>query len=98
MAKFFKYLLATFLGGILACLVFIVFFFAIVASIATFGSEKVVVKDNSVLWLNLNGPIVEQLTSNPLQDLLDGMSDKPANRRSQPNISKHRQSRPRQPH
>lgn len=77
MAKFFKYLLATFLGGILACLVFIIFFFAIVASIATFGSEKAIVKDNSILWLNLNGPIVEQLTSNPLQDLLDGMSDTP---------------------
>ncbi|MFT3737317.1 MAG: signal peptide peptidase SppA [Breznakibacter sp.] len=77
MAKFFKYLLATFVGGLVAALFLFVILLGFIGGIVALSSEEVVVKDNSILLLRLNGPIVERLTPNPIQDLFDEMSDKP---------------------
>ncbi|MCC6600878.1 MAG: signal peptide peptidase SppA [Crocinitomicaceae bacterium] len=60
--NFFKTMLASMLGAFLALgLLFLLFVFIIIAAISSAGSEKsVVIKENSVLHIKLNDPIVER--------------------------------------
>lgn len=75
MIKFLKYTLATFVGGIVAALVLVMMFIAIIAGMATMGDEKVQLNDKTILLLKLNGPIVERATESPFDQLLEGMTD-----------------------
>jgi protease-4 len=77
MAKFFKYLLATFLGGIVAGLVLIFLFIAVLMGIAAMGTKETVVENNALLVLELNGSIVERAVDNPFQSIVDGISNTP---------------------
>ena len=77
MVKFFKYLLATVLGGIIAAVLVIVLFVAVIVGIASMSGDTVTVEDNSLLVLELNGTIVERATNNPFQSMLEGLSDAP---------------------
>jgi protease-4 len=65
--KFFLQVLATIVGMFLF---FVVGFFLLVGLVGVLSSEQpVTVKENSVLKLNLNRPIVEQAVDNPFGDL-----------------------------
>ncbi|PZX14984.1 protease-4 [Breznakibacter xylanolyticus] len=77
MVKFFKYLLATFLGGLVAGVVLFFIFLGIIAAFAAMGSKQQTVDTNSILVLELNGPIVERAIDNPLQSIMNGMSNMP---------------------
>ncbi|MFD1630848.1 signal peptide peptidase SppA [Pseudopedobacter beijingensis] len=69
MKQFFKFVFASMLGVFLSIIVFIIFISIITASIISSSSSSVEVKDNSILYLNLNYPITERSPSNPLEDL-----------------------------
>ncbi|MEJ5996346.1 signal peptide peptidase SppA [Pedobacter sp. Du54] len=68
MREFFKYVFATVVGIVISTvLLFILFFVIMVGIIASVGEEKkVIVKDNSVLYLNLDQAITERTPENSL--------------------------------
>jgi protease-4 len=77
--NFFKTLLASCFGSLLAMIVFvlllIVFFLSIVSSVSD-GDKSVVLDENSVLHLKLNNPITELEIDNPFEGLpLPGMEE-----------------------
>jgi len=71
MKEFFKYVFATVVGIVISSiLLFLLFFVIIVGIISTVGEEKkVMVKDNSILYLNLDQAITERTPENSLAGL-----------------------------
>lgn len=71
MREFFKYVFATVIGIVISTFVLaIIFFVVIVAAVSSIGDDKLVeVKDNSVLYLDLNQPITERTPENSLAGL-----------------------------
>lgn len=70
--NFFKTFLASCLGSLLAFIVLCgLGFFLLIGMVATFSDNKdqVIVKNQSVLHLNLNGPITENEIEDPFEDL-----------------------------
>ena len=72
MSKFFKYFLAVVIGSIVSGIIFILGCVIIFSAIAASGSSEVVVKENSILVLDLNGQIVERASSDPFSDMFLG--------------------------
>jgi protease-4 len=74
MKKFF----GTFLAALLACVVsgFVMFFIfiGVIAGIASMGEGEAKIKPNTLLVLDLNGPIVERTSNNPLESLTSSLS------------------------
>lgn len=66
MKKFFVILLASVLGTLLALFLLIVI---LVGAASSMGETTVEVKPNSILHIELNGPIVERSTNNPFESL-----------------------------
>lgn len=66
MREFFKYVFATVVGIVIsAVLLFFLFFIVIVGIVSTVGEEKkVIVKNNSILYLNLDQAITERTPEN----------------------------------
>lgn len=77
MIKFLKYLLATFLGGLVAAILLIIIGASIIAGLMAMGNEEVKIEEKTLLHLNLNGPIVERSGTNPLDELMESLSDDP---------------------
>jgi protease IV len=79
--NFFKSLLASCLGSLLAFIILIILvlgFFAAAVSNLSPGDKPVVVEDNSVLHLKLDVPFTEMEVENPLEGLpLPGASESP---------------------
>ena len=69
-STFFAALLGSIGGGILLFLIFI----GILVGIASMGESEVAIKPKTVLWLELNGPIVERTSNNPFEDAMSGLS------------------------
>lgn len=71
MREFFKYVFATVVGIVISTFVLaIIFFVIIVAAVSSLGEDKLVeVKSNSVLYLDLNQPIIERTPKNALAGL-----------------------------
>lgn len=69
MKDFFKYLLATITGLILFSFIAFLLMFAIIAGMASMGEQEVIVKENTVLHLKLQGNIVDKKQPNPFDDL-----------------------------
>ncbi len=69
-STFFAALLGSIGGGILLFLIFI----GILVGIASMGDSEVAIKPKTVLWLELNGPIVERTSNNPFEDAMSGLS------------------------
>jgi len=70
--NFFKSFLASCLGSLIAFVILIFLMFAfLVATVSSLSSdnEEVVVKENSIIHLKLNGPISEMEFENPLEGL-----------------------------
>lgn len=71
MKQFFKTVFASFIGTLLASVIFIILIFGIIGAIvAISGAEKEVeVKENSILVVKFEGPITERSSKNPFQNL-----------------------------
>lgn len=78
MLKFFKYVLATFVGSILAVLFMLLLLIGIFSAIVAAGDKETKIKENTVLVLNLEGPISDRVVENPFEDMLAELSNKPA--------------------
>lgn len=75
MKTFLKFLLASILGVGITLLLFVLIFFAFVASFSK--EQEVEVKNNSVLTLSLDYPIQERTLNNPFEDIIfSGMNKK----------------------
>lgn len=74
MIKFLKYTLATFAGGIVAALVFFFLGFAIIMGIAASGDKEAKIEKNTILLLELNGPIVERSVDDPFAEAFSSLS------------------------
>ena len=68
---FLKNFFASCLGAMVA-MVMVILFGALIFSAAVSSESKVVVDDNTVLYLDLDVPIVEQAVDDPLNDLIPG--------------------------
>jgi len=68
MREFFKYVFATVVGIVISTVILFILFFAIIIGIvSSVGEEKkVMVKDNSILYLNLDQAITERTPENSL--------------------------------
>lgn len=69
MKQFFKFVFASMVGVIIATLLLFVILIAGVTAVVSSSSENVEVKDNTILHLNLNIPIIERSASTPLDNL-----------------------------
>jgi protease-4 len=70
MKQFFKFMFASMLGFILAGVVLIFIFVAIISSaISSAGDSEVVISGNSVLEIKLEGPVKERTSKSPFDDL-----------------------------
>ncbi len=71
MKQFFKTVFASFLGTLIASVIFIFLIIGIIGAIvAISGSDKeVVVKENSILVVKFEGPITDRGSKNPFQNL-----------------------------
>lgn len=69
MKDFFKYVLATIVGILLASIVSGILGVLVLVGIAATADKPAEVKDNSLLHLNLSGEIVERKIDNPLESL-----------------------------
>ncbi|ADY52656.1 signal peptide peptidase SppA, 67K type [Pseudopedobacter saltans DSM 12145] len=69
MKQFFKFVFASMLGIFLSIVLFIIFISIITAGLINSSNSKVEIKDNSILHINLNYPILERANPNPLEDL-----------------------------
>nr|MBC7614287.1 signal peptide peptidase SppA [Pseudopedobacter sp.] len=69
MKQFFKFVFASMLGFILSAVVILIILIAGVTAVISSSSNKVEIKDNTILHVNLNLPITERSASNPLDNL-----------------------------
>ncbi len=74
MIKFLKYTLAVLVGSLVSIFILILGFFIMVGIFAAAGKQEVQVKDNSLLVLNLDGPIIDRATDSPFDDLMAQIS------------------------
>ncbi|MCU4163875.1 signal peptide peptidase SppA [Carboxylicivirga caseinilyticus] len=78
MVKFFKYLLATFAGGLVAAIFLVLIFIGILSAIASSADKEAKIEENTLLILNLEGPISDRVVENPFEDALAEISGNPA--------------------
>ncbi|MFA6275293.1 MAG: signal peptide peptidase SppA [Pedobacter sp.] len=78
MREFFKYVFATVVGIVISTFIIaLLFFFIIIGFIASIGEEKaIVVKNNSVLFLDLDQAITERTPENSIIDKFVGSEQK----------------------
>lgn len=69
MKQFFKFVFASMLGFSLTIILFFMLVIFAVSAFISSNTGTVEVKDNSILYVNLNYPITERSVSNPLEEL-----------------------------
>ena len=74
MKKFFKYFVAVIAGSLVSFFLFFIGIIIFVSILAATGNEEIKVKDNSILVLNINGPIAERGTDDPLAQIMAQIS------------------------
>jgi len=77
MVKFFKYLLATFAGGIVAAFMLLIILMGMFSAMASMGDKETKISENTILLLDLNGPIVDRVTEDPFADALSSITGEP---------------------
>jgi protease-4 len=77
MKKFLKYTLAVIVGSLVSVTILMFGFFIVVGIIAASGQQEITVKDNSILVLKLDGPIVERSTEDPFTEIMSELTNKP---------------------
>lgn len=70
-------MLATFAGGIVAAFFLILILIGIFSAIAASGDQETKIEENTLLVLNLEGPILDRYVENPFEDVIAEMSGKP---------------------
>ncbi len=65
MKSFFKYLLATIVGILISTILIIVLGFAIISAISSSKDKPLEINNNSILYLDLNVPIIDRKPSSP---------------------------------
>ncbi|PWE00413.1 signal peptide peptidase SppA [Marinilabilia rubra] len=70
MKKFLKYTLAVIVGSLVSVGILMIGFIIMVGIFAAAGQEEVTVKDNSLLVLKLDGPIVERTPDDPFAQIM----------------------------
>lgn len=70
MSKFLKYFLAVLLGSMVSALLFVLGLFMFIGILAASSGGEVKVADNSLLILDLNGPITERSSQDPLEQII----------------------------
>jgi len=78
MKKFLKYTLAVIVGSVVSITILTLGFFIFVGILAASTSQEVTVKDNSLLVLKLDGPIVERLADDPFAQIFAEISGEAA--------------------
>jgi len=78
MKSFFKYLLATILGVLITGLAMIILFMVMIGSMVASKDKPFIVKENSVLEIDLSKPVADRSSDNPL-DNFDYVTMKPVN-------------------
>ena len=80
MKQFFKFFLAVVLGGLTT--VFLLFFlmFGLIAGIASFAGsdDDVKIKDNTILVIDIDGPVVERTADDPFQEAMAALKQIPS--------------------
>ncbi|WP_291856606.1 signal peptide peptidase SppA [Marinilabilia sp.] len=74
MKKFLKYTLAVIVGSVVSITILMLGFFIIIGIIAATSSQEITVKDNSLLVLKLDGPIVERTDNDPLTEIMSELT------------------------
>ena len=69
MSRFLKYFLAVILGSLVSFFLFIIVMVMIISIMAASGSSEPVVDKNSILVMDLNGPITERANNDPFSDM-----------------------------
>lgn len=69
MKQFFKFVFASMLGVFLTISFFLIIFIAVIGALVSSTESSVVIKENTILHVNLNYPIIERSSSNPLEDV-----------------------------
>ncbi|NPA36360.1 MAG: signal peptide peptidase SppA [Chlorobi bacterium] len=80
MKQFFKFFLAVVLGGLVTfgiVIFFIFVFIAGMAAVAGSGDDNVKIKENTVLVLNIDGPVVERTSNDPFAEAISAMQNIP---------------------
>ena len=77
MSKFFKYFLAVVIGSILSSIFFLIGIVMFIGILASSGDKEIAVKDNTILVLELNGPISERASDDPFSEILSELSGQP---------------------
>ncbi|MCT4644433.1 MAG: signal peptide peptidase SppA [Carboxylicivirga sp.] len=77
MVKFFKYLLATFAGGIVAAFMLFIILFGMLSAMAALGDKETKISENTILLLDLNGPIVDRVIEDPIGDAIASATGSP---------------------
>ena len=70
MSRFLKYFLAVILGSIVSVLLFFLGCLIFISIMAASGSSEVIVKNNTILVLDLNGQIAERVSNDPFSDMV----------------------------
>jgi len=69
MKTFFKFLLASILGFFIASFLCFIIFFGIIGAMMSSSDKLVEVKENSILYINMNKEIVDRASNNPFNGL-----------------------------
>ena len=69
MRQFFKFVFASMVGVLISSLILVGIFLASIAVLISSSKDRVDVKDNTILHINLNLPITERSSGSPLDDL-----------------------------
>lgn len=78
MKKFLKYTLAVIVGSFVTIGILMLAFFIMIGIFAASSQKEISVKDNSVLVIKLDGPIVERKISDPISDAIAEILGEPS--------------------
>jgi protease-4 len=74
MSKFLKYFLAVIVGSMVSAFFFLMGIVIFVSILASSTSQEVQVADNSILVLDINGPIIERASDDPFEQIIAELS------------------------
>ncbi|MCA1745694.1 MAG: signal peptide peptidase SppA, partial [Bacteroidales bacterium] len=74
MSKFLKYFLAVIVGSMVSAFFFLMGIVIFVSILASSTSQEVKVSDNSILILDINGPIIERTSDDPFEQIISELS------------------------
>jgi protease-4 len=78
MKQFFKFFFASVLGVIVASILFLFILMGIFAGIASSGDKQIQIEKNTILVLDLDGPIVERTSQDPFEEMMTSLSNSPS--------------------